>query len=83
MAVARKQRDQGEQAGGEHRDPALKVESKDHGNQTKPPIYAQYTSTREALGNDVLTSPNSAQMFDLNKFANPEPEISRFLLISA
>jgi hypothetical protein len=38
MAVARKQRDQGKQAGGEHRDPALKVESKDHANQTKPPF---------------------------------------------
>ena len=43
----------------------------------------QRASPREALGNDALVSPNSAQMFDLNKFANPVAEISRFQLISA
>ena len=39
-------------------------------------------AAKEALGNDALASPNSAQMFELNKFANPEAEISRLLLIS-
>jgi len=38
---------------------------------------------REALGNDALVSPNSAQMCNWNKFANPETEIGRFLLLSA
>ena len=40
------------------------------------------TAAKEALGNDALASPNSAQMYELNKFVNPEAEISRLLLIS-
>jgi len=36
MAVTRQQRDQGEEQGGENRDPALAIKSQNHRSQRKP-----------------------------------------------